>query len=106
MAEASEEPQFGPDHFMFDEASRVPLYEGAALSGLAATLLIFNCCCTHGISNAFINEMLCLLKMSILPQPNTLPSNEYEASNTLKKLRLAYNVIHACPKGHMLFRGQ
>jgi hypothetical protein len=35
-----------------------------------------------------------------------LPSNEYEASNTLKKLRLAYNVIHACPKGHMLFRGQ
>jgi hypothetical protein len=25
--------------------------------------------------------MLHLLKMSILPQPNTLPSNEYETSN-------------------------
>jgi hypothetical protein len=44
--------------------------------------------------------------MNILPQPNTLPSNEYEASNILKKLGLAYNVIHACPKGHMLFCGQ
>jgi len=50
--------------------------------------------------------MLYLLKMSILPQPNTLPSNEYEASNTSKKLGFAYNVIHACPKGHMLLCGQ
>jgi hypothetical protein len=106
MAEASEEPQFGLDHYMFDEASRIPLYEGAALSGLATTLFILNCCRTQGTSNAFINEMLHLLKMNILPQPNTLPSNEYEASNILKKLRLAYNVIHVCPKGHMLFRGQ
>jgi hypothetical protein len=46
--------------------------------------------------------MLHPLKMNILP----LPSNEYEASNTLKKLGFAYNVIHGCPKGHMLFRGQ
>jgi len=106
MAKAFEKPQFGPDHSMFDEASQVPLNEGTTLSGLATTLLIFNCYHTHGTSNAFINEMLYLLKMSILPQPNTLPSNEYEASNSLKKLGLAYNVIHACPKGHMLFRGQ
>jgi len=91
---------------MFNEASQVPLYEGATLSELATTLLILNCCCTHGTNNTFINEMLHLLKMSILPQPNTLPSNEYEASNTLRKLQLAYNVIHACPKGHMLFHGQ
>jgi hypothetical protein len=106
MAEAFEEPQFGLGRSMFDEPSRVPLYEGVALFGLAATLFILNCCRTHGTSNAFINEMLHLLKMNILHQPNTLPSNEYEALNTLKKLRLAYNVIHACPKGHMLFRGQ
>jgi hypothetical protein len=32
MAEASEKPQFGPNHSMFDEASQVPLFEGAALS--------------------------------------------------------------------------
>jgi hypothetical protein len=73
---------------------------------LAATLLPLNCCRTHGTSNAFINEMLHLLKMSILPQPNTLPSNEYKTLNTLKKIGFAYNVIHACPKGHMLLHGQ
>jgi hypothetical protein len=82
------------------------LYEGKTLSRLVATLLILNCCHTHGTSNAFIDEMLHLLKMNLLPQPNTLPSNEYETSNTLKKLGLAYNVIHAYPKAHMLFCGQ
>jgi hypothetical protein len=106
MAKRSEEPQFGPGHSMFNEASRVPLYERTTLFGLAATLLILNCCRTHRTSNVFINEMLHLLKMNILPQPNTLPSNEYKTLNTLKKLGLAYIVIHACPKGHMLFRGQ
>ncbi len=43
--------------------------------------------------------------MSILPQPNTLPSNEHEASKLLQKLGLAYKVIHACPKGQMLLCG-
>jgi hypothetical protein len=73
--------------------------------GLAASLLVLNCCRTNGTSNTFINELLSLLKMSILPQPNTLPSNEQEASKLLQKLGLAYKVIHACPKGHMLLCG-
>jgi hypothetical protein len=106
MVEAPEEPQFRPNHSVLDEASWVPLYEGPILSRLATALLILNCCHTHGISNVFINEMLHVLKMNILPQPNTLPSNEYEAPNFLKELGLAYNVIHVCLKGHVLFWGQ
>jgi hypothetical protein len=43
--------------------------------------------------------------MSILPQPNALPRSKYEASGTLKKLRLAYKVIDACVTGCMLFQG-
>jgi len=81
MGEAPKEPPFELDHSMFDEESRVLLYEGATLLGLTTTLLILNCCCTHGTSNLFINEMLHLLKMSILPQPNTLPKNEYQTSS-------------------------
>ncbi len=84
----------------------MPLYEGATFSSLIVVLVILNCCRIHGTRNAYINEMLHLLKMSILPQPNTLPKNEYQASSTLKKLGLAYDIIHACPKGHMLYRGQ
>ena len=88
-----------------DIAATLPLYEGATLSMLCATLLIVNCCKTHGVSNTFLNELLMLLSMSILPRGNCLPKTEYEASKILRRLGLAYNMIHACPKGCCLFRG-
>jgi hypothetical protein len=72
-------------------------YEKATLSSLTIALLILNYYRIHSISNTFINEMLHLLKMSIFPQSNTFPENEYQASSILKKFGLAYDVIHACP---------
>ena len=89
-----------------DIAATLPLYEGATLSMLCATLLIVNCCKTHGVSNMFLNELLMLLSLSILPVGNCLPKTEYEASKILRQLGLAYNMIHACPKGCCLFRGE
>jgi hypothetical protein len=41
----------------------------------------------------------------VLPQLNTLLAIEYETITTLKKLGLAYNVIHPSPKGCMFFHG-
>jgi hypothetical protein len=95
----------GPSEVKFEEASIIHLYENSKLSNLCATLLILNCCQTHGTSNAFISELLRLLKNNILPTPNTSPSSEYEASHMLKKLGLAYEMINVCIKGCMLFRG-
>jgi hypothetical protein len=89
-----------------DTSATLPLYEGATVSMLCATLLILNCCKTHGVSNMFINELLMLLSMSILPVGNCLPRTEYEASKILRRLGLAYNMIHACPNGCCLFKGQ
>ena len=88
-----------------DIAATLPLYEGSTLSMLCATLLIVNCCKTHGVSNMFMNELLMLLSMSILPVGNSLPKTEYEATKILKRLGLAYNMIHACPSGCCLFKG-
>ena len=88
-----------------DTAATLPLYEGSSLSMLCATLLIVNCCKTHGVSNMFMNELLMLLSMSILPVGNCLPKTEYEASKILRRLGLAYNMIHACPNGCCLFKG-
>jgi hypothetical protein len=96
MPEAPLDPPSGPDQDAFDEASHVPLHGGAQLLGLAVSLLVLNCCHTHGTSITSINELLSSLKMSILPQANTLPFNEHEASKLLQKLGLAYKVIHAC----------
>ena len=89
----------------FDIAATLSLYEGSTLSMLCATLLIMNCCKTHGVSNTFMNELLMLLSMSILPLGNCLPKTEYEASKILRRLGLAYNMIHACPNGCCLFKG-
>ena len=88
-----------------DMAATLPLYEGSTLSMLCATLLIVNCCKTHGVSNMFLNELLMLLSMSILPAGNCLPKTEYEATKILRRLGLAYNMIHACPNGCCLFKG-
>ena len=90
----------------FDVAATLPLYEGSSLSMLCATLLIMNCCKTHGVSNTFMNELLMLLSMSILPPANCLPKTEYEASKVLRRLGLAYNMIHACANGCCLFKGE
>lgn len=69
------------------------------------TLLIMNCCKTHGTKNAFVNELLGLLKQSVLPQLNTLLTIEHVATTILNKLSLAYIVIHLCLKGCMFFCG-
>ena len=92
-------------HPEIDIAATLPLYEGSKLSMLCATLLIVNCCKTHSVSNMFLNELLMLLSMSILPVGNCLPKTEYEAIKILRRLGLAYNMIHACPKGCCLFKG-
>jgi hypothetical protein len=52
-------------HEVMDELGRVPLYEDSTLSSLVATFLIMNCCKTHGTTNAFVNELLGLLKWSV-----------------------------------------
>jgi hypothetical protein len=89
----------------FEEMAKISLHENFQTSSLCVTLLILNCCQTHGTSNVFITELLGLLKKNILPTPNTLFSSEYEAFNMLKKLCLAYNVIDVCEKGCTLLRG-
>jgi hypothetical protein len=38
-----------------DIVATLLLYEGSTLSMLCATLLIVNCCKTHGVSNMFMN---------------------------------------------------
>jgi hypothetical protein len=64
-----------------------------------------NYCKTHGSTNAIVNELLGLLKRSVLSQPNTLPATKYEAKTTLKKLKLAYTITHSSPKGCVCFYG-
>ncbi len=57
----------GPIDEMINETSKIPLFEGSTLSSLCIILLILNCCRTHNTSNAFITELLGLLKKTVYP---------------------------------------
>jgi hypothetical protein len=63
-------------------------------------------CSTHGISNAFANELLKYLSSTLLPKQNYLPNSFYHGKNKVRKMGLNYNVIHCCPTDHVLFRGE
>lgn len=74
----------------FETHANTPLFAGAGLSTLSATLLLLNCLRNHRASNVLINELFGLLAKSVLPIPNSLPDSEYGASNILKRLGLGY----------------
>jgi hypothetical protein len=82
------------------------LYRGAKSLKLAATILLLNLCSVHGVSNSFVDELFSILHGHILPEGNSLPQNQYVAKALTRQLGLAYNSIHACESGCVLFRGE
>lgn len=88
---------------MNDEC-RTPLFCGANVSTLDATLMLMNVCRTHKATNACISELLHLFSKVILPSPNALPSSEAVATRMISRLGLQYNTIDACRNGCALFR--
>lgn len=82
-----------------------PLYAGASVTKLAATMLIMTICTMHGVSNKFVDELLCLLHKYILPVPNSLPTNMYHAKVLVEKVGHSYENVHACKNGCVLFQG-
>ena len=87
------------------EADKIPLFAGATVSLLGAVLVVLTICKTHGVSNACVDELMKALSSQILPQPNTLPVSERQATRLLRTLGLGYNIIHACIRGCVLYRG-
>lgn len=72
---------------------------------LATMILFMNLCTVHGVSSSFAEELFTILHMHILLENNCLSKNHYATKLLTKKLGLAYNTIHACEKGYVLFRG-
>lgn len=87
------------------DADKIPLFAGATTSLLGTLLVILTICKAHGVSNACVDELMKALSCQILPQPNTLPPSERQATRLLRALGLGYNLIHACMRGCVLFRG-
>ena len=90
---------------LYSQASHA-VYPGSTVSLISAVVVIMTLCTTHGVSNAFVTELLHYLSEELLPEGNVLPAKHYSAKRMLQALGLAYNVIHACPAGCVLFRGE
>jgi hypothetical protein len=100
-ADDGDSPNFGP-HALED--ALCGLYSGAKSSKLASTILLLNLCTVHGVSNCFADELFSILHGHILPDGNSLPRNHYAAKALTRELGLAYNIIHACESGCVIFR--
>ena len=83
-----------------------PVYCSSPVSMISAIVVLLTMWSTHAISNTFVDELLTYLSTNLLPEGNSLPSKYYSAKTIVKKLGSSYSVIHACPNGHVLFRGQ
>ena len=53
-----------------------------------------------------MDELLTILHCHLLPEDNCLLKKYYAMRSLTKKLGLAYNIIHACERGCVLFRGE
>jgi hypothetical protein len=73
---------------------------------LSATLLLLNLQSVYGASDVHTDALFDLLQQKLLPQPNTLPSSTRDAKKLLTSIGLAFETIHACPSGCILYRGE
>ena len=83
--------EFGPpsEREMLESSATTPLFAGASLTTLGATLILLNCLRTHGATNVLVNELFGILSKSVLPSINSLPNTKYAASKILKQLEQA-----------------
>ena len=58
----------------------------------------------YGWSDRSFNDLLTLLAV-VLPKPNFVPTNTYQAKKLINPLTMGVERIHACPNHCILYRG-
>jgi hypothetical protein len=58
----------------------------------------------YGWSDRSFNDLLALL-VTVLPKPNFVPTNTYQAKKLIGPLTMGVERIHACPNHCILYRG-
>src|SRR6187551_230271 len=84
--------------------AKTPLYQGCSMSKLEADLLLLDFKSSNGLSDTGFDSLLDLMG-KMLPSPNGLSKNTYEAKQMICLMGLEVQKIHACPKDCILYRG-
>jgi hypothetical protein len=88
---------------LMDQATK-PLYDGLNISLISTTIVLVNMAVIHGVSNAYMDELLKYLGTVLLPSGNVLPQSHREAKKVIQKLGLNYEIIDCCSNGCVLYR--
>jgi len=81
--------------------ARTPLYPSCSVSKLEANLMLLEMKSSNGLSDKGFDDLLSLLQ-KLLPSPNGLPENTYQAKQMICPMGLEVQKIHACPKDCIL----
>jgi hypothetical protein len=84
-------------------AAQNPLHQHTKLSQLDAIGRLMPVKSQHNLSRECF-DALEIVFGNMLPQDHILPKNMYEVREVLCVLKMAYEQIHVCPKGCVLFR--
>jgi len=99
----------GYDNFeALDKASKNLLYEerqgcDKQYTVLYTTLELMKLKASNGWSDTSFSDLMQLLK-KVLPKPNDLPSDTYQAKKMICPLTLSVQKIHACPNHYILYQ--
>ena len=88
---------------LMGQATRA-IFEGSYVSLILATIVLVNMAMIHGVSNAYMDELLKYLATVLLPQGNVLPFSHRDANRVIQKLGLNYEVIAYCLSGCIIYR--
>ena len=58
----------------------------------------------HSWLDGSFNDLLCILAW-LLPKPNKVPANTYQAKKLVSPITMGVERIHACPNHCILYRG-
>ena len=86
----------GIDHEIHLREAGTSLYGGSPLNHLITALTLLLCCTTFVVPNNFVDELLKLLKETILLKDNTLSKSFYEPKCMYMKLGMCVKVDGVC----------
>jgi hypothetical protein len=67
---------------LYQHASK-PLYTGLNINVISTTIVLMNMAVIHGVSNAYLDELMKYLGTVLLPNGNLLPGSHYEAKRLI-----------------------
>ena len=83
--------------------AKTPLFNGSSMTKLEADLLLLEMKSRNGLSDKGFDDLLTHLKSKMLPQPNELLENTYQAKQMICPLGLEVQKIHTCYNDCILY---